>query len=189
MSASPEAGVPRSEGRPDLNRWLDQPAVRIVHWRGSRVEPGRLWEAARSIRLDQTRLLGRLVRWRIPGVGGECSFEQLFTSPPFLVLQDEGMTLLSGMVGRIWTLRRDYPMLTGSDEYRDWHQAGTAKVLFANWVRPRPRGGATVHSESRVQAYGRQGRVGLTAVRPLIRSFQGLVATDALTAVVRLAER
>jgi hypothetical protein len=31
--------------------------------------------------------------------------------------------------------------------------------------------------------------VGLTTVRPLIKTFQGLVATDALAAVVRLAER
>jgi hypothetical protein len=174
---------------PNLDQWLDRPAVRVVHRRPTKADPARLWEAARSIRLDQTRLLGRLVRWRIPGVSGQSSFEDLFTHSPFLVLQDEDMTLLSGLVGRIWTLRRDYPELSGSAAYRDWDRSGTARVLLANWVRAGAGGGAVLHSESRVQAYGVQGRVGLASVRPLIRGFQQLVSTDAMAAVVRLAER
>jgi hypothetical protein len=174
---------------PDLDPWLPRPAVRIVHQRSSRAEPDRLWQAAREIRLDQTRLLGRLVRWRIPGVPAHSSFEALFSGSPFLVLRDGDMALLSGMVGRIWTLRRDYPRLESPDEFRDWHRSGTAKVLFGNWVRGNPDGGATLTSESRVQAFGAQGRVGLASVRPLIATFQQLVSTDALAAAVRQAER
>ncbi len=163
--------------------------VRVVHRRVSKADPARLWEAARSIRLDQTRLLGRLIRWRIPGVSPQSSFEDLFTSYPFLVLQDEGMTLASGLVGRIWTLRRDYPRLSEREEYQDWDRAGTAKVLFGNWVVARHGGGAVLHSESRVQAYGVQGRLGLGSLRPLIATFQNLVSTDAMAAVIRRAER
>ena len=174
---------------PDLDPWLPNPSVRIVHTRGANADRERLWEAARSIRLDQTRLLGRLVRWRIPGVPARSSFRDLFTHPPFCLLHDEGFVLLTGLVGRIWTLRRDYPRLDGPGEFRDWNRPGTAKVLLANWVRPGPDGGATLHSESRVQAFGVQGRLGLAGVRPLIRSFQNLVATDAMAAAVREAER
>ena len=174
---------------PDLDQWLKRPAVRIRHDRRSRAEPERLWSAAQSIRLDQTRLLGRLVRWRIPGVPPQASFEDLFRHAPFCVLHDEGFALLSGLVGRIWTLRRDYPRLDGPEEFRDWNRPGTARVLLANWVRPGPDGGATLHSESRVQAFGVQGRLGLAGVRPLIATFQQLVSTDAMAAAVREAER
>lgn len=179
----------RSAPAPDLDPWLPHPAVRVVHRRSSHADADRLWQAARDIRLDQTRLLGRLVRWRIPGVPAHSSFEALFTGAPFLVLQDRDMALLSGMVGRIWTLRRDYPRLESPDEFRDWDRSGTAKVLFANWVHPNPDGGATLASESRVKAFGAQGRVGLASVRPLIATFQQLVSTDAQAAAVRQAER
>jgi len=174
---------------PNLDQWLDRPAVRVVHRRPTKADPARLWEAARAIRLDQTRVLGRLVRWRIPGVSPQSSFEELFTSSPFLALQHEDMTLVSGLVGRIWTLRRDYPQLSGIEDYQDWDRPGTAKVLLANWVVARDGGGAALHSETRVRAHGVQGRVGLASVRPLIAGFQQLVSTDAMAAAIRQAER
>ena len=43
-------------------------------------------------------------------------------------------------------------------------------------------------SEVRVQGFGVQGRVGITAVGPLVRRFEGLVGLEGLGAVVRLAE-
>src|SRR5438067_8015886 len=104
---------------PNLDQWLPDPSVRVVHARGANADPERLWEAARSIRLDQTRLLGRLVRWRIPGVPVHSSFQELFSQPPFCVLQEGRSALLSGLVGRIWTLRRDYPQVDGPEEYSD----------------------------------------------------------------------
>lgn len=174
---------------PNLDQWLDRPAVRVVHRRPTKADPARLWEAARSIRLDQTRLLGRLVRWRIPGVSGQSSFEDLFTHSPFLVLQDEDMTLLSGLVGRIWTLRRDYPRLADPEEFREWSTGGTARVLFANWVERTPSGRAALLSEVRVEAIGVQGRVGVAAVRPLVGTFGNLVGSDGIEAAVRRAER
>lgn len=173
---------------PDLDQWLPDPAVRVVHGRQSAARPDRLWRAARELRLADTRLLGRLIRWRIPGVAGASSFEQLFCNPPFTVLDEGELSLVSGLVGRIWTLRRDYPDLT-VDEYREWSGAGTAKVVYAHWVRPADRGRSELRSETRVQAFGAQGRLGLASVRPLIRAFEQLVGTDALAAAVRDAER
>ena len=48
----------------------------------------------------------RLVRWRIPGIPGDISFDELFRRPPFLLLEEHETSLMSGIVGRIWTLRR-----------------------------------------------------------------------------------
>ena len=144
--------------------------------------------AAKRVRLADTGRLGRLVRWRIPGLARDQGFDALFRESPFIVLQAGERALVSGLVGRIWTLRRDYPELTGADEFRGWSRRGTARVLFANWVATSGDGRAELCSEARVQAFGVQGRMGLAAVRPLVGRFQGLVGSEGLDAAVKLAE-
>lgn len=173
---------------PDLDAWMPEPALRVSHRRASRASADELWAAATQVRLNDTGLLGRLVRWRIPGLEGDEGFDALFREPPFTVLQDDERALVSGLVGRIWTLRRDYPQLNGADEFREWSRRGTARVVLANWVTPCDDGGAEVCSEVRVQALGPQGRVGITAVRTLVRRFEGLVGSEGLGAAVRRAE-
>ena len=79
----------QSSSPPDLDRWLPDPAIRVAHRREASASPDRLWEAARSVQLSDTRLLGRLVRWRIPGLPSDLTFDELFRSPPFLVLAEE----------------------------------------------------------------------------------------------------
>lgn len=173
---------------PKLDRWLPDPAIRVAHRRPSTAGPDQLWAAASTLLLPDTHLLGRLIRWRIPDVPADSSFEELFSSPPFTVLDQGERALVSGLVGRIWTLRRDYPSLDAED-FREWSSSGTAKVVFGHWVQPAADGRATLHSETRVRAFGAQGRVGLASVRPLIRAFEQLVGTDALAAAVRRAEQ
>jgi hypothetical protein len=175
-------------GLSSLDTWLAEPAVRVAHRRESSASPERLWQAASELRLRDTGLLGRLIRWRIPGVSANSSFQDLFRCPPFNVLEETELGLTSGLVGRIWTLRRDYPQLDGPGEYREWSRPGTAKVLFAHWVEAPANGRCAIRSEVRVESYGVQGRIGLTSVRPLIRAFHQLVATEALAAAVRRAE-
>jgi len=185
--------------RPDLDSWLERPAVRIQHRRETDVPAGELWAAACSVRLSDTRALGRLVRMRIPGLPAELSFDQMFRSPPFNVLEESEHALLSGLVGRIWTLRRDYPILRDPAEFRAWSARGTVRVLFANWVEPAPERavepavepaperGAILVSETRVSAVDRRGRIGLAAVRPLIASSHQLISREAINAAVRAA--
>ena len=140
--------------------------------------------------LDDSSLLGRLVRWRIPGLAGDPSFDHLFRHDPFLVLVGgRERSLVSGLVGRIWTLRRDYPQLTDPEEFRQWSARGTARVVFANWIEPMASGGAVLRSETRVQAFGAQARLGLATLRPVIRGFQQLIATDGIEEAVRRAEQ
>jgi hypothetical protein len=173
---------------PQLDMWLPAPAVRVAHRRESTASPERLWRATQEISLSETRLLGRLIRWRIPGLAREVSFDELFRQQPFTVLCEDDGLLVSGLVGRIWTLRRDYPELEGPDEFQQWSTPGTARVLFANWVEAAEHRGGALRSETRVEGFGAQGRLGLASVRPLIRGFQQLVANDAMAVAVRRAE-
>jgi hypothetical protein len=173
---------------PDLDRWLPEPTLRVVHERETDAPAERLWDAAQALRLREAGLLGRLIRWRIPGLAGDLAFGELFRGAPFVVLEDTPDALVSGLVGRIWTLRRDYPQLADPEEFRNWSKRGTARVVFANWLEAREGGRVALVSESRVQAFGAQGRLGLRAVRPLVRASHGLVGSDGISTAVRRAE-
>lgn len=181
--------TPRSEPSltPDLDGWLPNPSIRVSHRRESSASAERLWEAAQTVRLRDARRLGRLVRWRIPGLTADLTFDEMFRAPPFIVLHEEpGRLLVSGLVGRIWTLRRDYPELEDPEEFRTWHSSGTARVLFANWIEDGP---TEIHAEARVEAIGAQGRVGVAAVRPLVRAFGSLIGSDGIEVAARRAEQ
>lgn len=173
--------------RPDLDHWLEKPSLTVRHSREADADPDLLWEAACAVRLADTRLLGRLVRWRIPGIAAGTSFDELFRNPPFTVLEDGERALVAGLVGKIWTLNRDYPLLDEPEQFRAWSVRGTARVLFANWVEPADGDRSTLHSESRVRAVGAEGRLGLTAVRPFVAASQNLVLSDGIEAAVRRA--
>jgi len=175
--------------RPDLDDWLADPALCVSHRCEAAAGPAELWEAARTVRLADTRVLGRLVGWRIPGVAASMSYDELFRASPFAVLhQDEG-ALVSGLVGRIWTLRRDYPALSEPDEFRCWSARGTARVVFAHWVEPAGSKRAALVSEARVGVTDREGRLGLAVVRPLIAASNALIGSEAMVVAVRRAER
>jgi hypothetical protein len=174
---------------PDLDQWLPDPTLRIVHCRESSASADQLWAAAQAVRVSDTGLLGRLIRWRIPGIPGQLTLGELFRRPPFMVLDGEDdHALVSGLVGRIWTIRRDYPQLSDPEEFRRWREPGTARVLFANWLSEEADGSTKLTSEARVDSSGRRGRIGLAAVRPLIARFHGLVGSDGIAAAVRRAE-
>jgi hypothetical protein len=175
--------------KPDLDHWLADAAVRVAHRRESTASADELWQAARSVRLTDTALLGRLVRWRIPGLDRDMTFDGLFREPPFMALAEGERALVSGLVGRIWTLRRDYPQLDSPEDFLNWTVRGTSRVVLANWVEQSPDGRAALASEVRVQGLGSQGRVGVAAVRPIVRAFQNLVGSEGIGAAVRRAER
>jgi hypothetical protein len=140
------------------------------------------------VRLSDTRLLGRLIRWRIPGTSADQSFGVLFRTYPFTVLEEDDGLLISGLCGRIWTLARDYPDLAGPEAFRDWDRSGTVRVLFAHWVEPGEGNELELVSEARVQPVDSGAERRLRVLWALIAPFEGLVGTDALNAAVQRAE-
>jgi hypothetical protein len=171
-----------------LDDWLEDPAVTINHRRESSAVPGELWDATRSLTLGDTRMLGRLVRWRIPGTPSGITYDELFRSPPFTVLHEEKDGLVCGLVGRIWSLSRDYPVVAGPEEFRQWSAPGTVRVLFGNWVEPGEDGLSVLVSETRIAVTDREARAGLSVVRPLITGFHSLIASEAMSVAIRRAE-
>ncbi|HSO98021.1 MAG TPA: hypothetical protein VLP43_03645 [Solirubrobacteraceae bacterium] len=173
---------------PDLDRWLPEPGLQVHHERTAHADPDRLWAAARAVRVDQTGFLGRLIRWRLPGTPPELEFDALFRSAPFVVLDEGDHCVVSGMAGRIWTLRRDYPTLENPRAFVQWQRRGTVRVLFAHWVTSGGGGTSMLHSEVRVSAIGSRGSLGLRAVRPLVGRFHSLIGSEGIAAAVRVGE-
>lgn len=171
-----------------LDQWLPDPVIRTTHRRQARATSEALWDAATRIRLEQTRRLGRLVGWRIPGVRGSSTYHELFRAYPFSVLDESAHGLVSGLCGKIWTLARDYPALDGPDAFAAWDEPGTVRVAFAHGVTPLGDGRAELWSEARVQPVDTSARLRLKAVWAVVGPFERLVGAEPLALAVREAE-
>ncbi len=172
----------------ELDRWLPGAQVRTHHRRSARAEPDALWSAAATVRLDQTRTLGRLVRWRIPGTPGDRPFRDLLREYPFVVLDEGERWSLSGLAGRIWTLQRDYPRLDGAEDWCAWDERGTVRVLFGHWVDEGADGRSELISEARVRGCDVRAAARLRALWAVVGRFERLIGAEPLEAATRRAE-
>jgi hypothetical protein len=172
---------------PDLDAFLPHPAVRTRHARTAATGADALWQAALDVRLSETGGLGRLVRWRIPGTAGDQTYASLFRRYPFTLLDEGPRHAVSGLCGRIWTLARDYPALTGPEEFAAWAEPGTVRVLFGHWVRPNGDGTVELCSEARVEPVDGAAAVRLRALWAVIGRFEPLIAREPLALAARRA--
>jgi len=172
----------------DLDVWLAHPQVRTEHRRDASVPAARLWRAAQTVRVCDAPTLGRIVRWRIPGTPRELPYRELFRRYPFAVLDEGEQWSVSGLCGRLWTLRRDYPQIGGPADFLGWDEPGTVRVLFAHWIEPNGDGRSTLVSESRVQAVDRRARLRLRALWTAVGRFERLIGGEALKIAAKRAE-
>lgn len=163
--------------------------MRTRHQRSSDADPDDLWTAATRVRLQDTGRLGRLVRWRIPGLQPGMTYHELFRHYPFTVLEEGERFLVTGLCGRIWTLARDYPRLDGPEAFARWEKPGTVRVLFGHWVQSGAGGGAELVSEARVQPTDRTAAVRLRALWTVIGPFERLVGAEAIAAATGRSRR
>ena len=184
------AAAAANAGHPlNLDDWLPDPQVRTRHRRVARADPAELWRASESLRLRDTPVLGRAIRWRIPGTQADLRYGDFFRRYPFTTLHDDDQALVVGLAGRIWTLKRDYPRLDGPDDFMEWDRRGTVRVVFAHWVEPAGDGKAALVSEGRVQAVDRRSGLRLRAVWAAVGHFERFIGGEALRGATKRAER
>jgi hypothetical protein len=171
-----------------LDDWLPSATVRTRHRRAAAAPADDLWQAAVGVRLSDTRRLGRLVRWRIPGLAPDLTYHELFRAYPFCVLDEGPDRLVSGLCGRIWTLHRDYPRLS-AEQFAAWDEPGTVRVAFAHWVEPDGDGRAELVSEARVEPVDARARLRLKATWAVVGPFERLVGAEPLAHAAARAER
>jgi hypothetical protein len=172
----------------DLDRWLPDPQVRTRHQRLAHTDPARLWNAAETVRVCDAPMLGRAVRWRIPGTPRDLPYRDLFRRYPFTVVAEGDRWSMSGLCGRLWTLQRDYPRLEGAEDFLAWDRPGTVKVLLANWVESDGDGRALIVNESRVQPVDWGASLRLRALWLFMGRFERLIGGEVLRVAVRRAE-
>ena len=149
----------------------------------------RLWQAAETVQVCDAPTLGRVVRWRIPGTARNLPFRELFRRYPFAVLAEDEHCLVSGLCGRVWSLRSDYARIGGADDFLAWDEPGTVRVMFAHWVNEDGDGRSTLFSESRVAPVDRRARLRFRALWTALGGFERLIGGEALRVAVKRAER
>ena len=174
---------------PDLDAWLPDPQVRTLHRRSAEADADRLWEAAETVRLRDAPALGRAVRWRIPGTSSDLSFRELFRLYPFAAIAEGTRWSVSGMCGRIWTLRRDYPRIEGAEDFLAWEEPDTARVLLAHWIERDGPGQNALVSEARIKPVDREAGLRIRALWAVVGHFERLIDGEALRIAARRAER
>lgn len=172
----------------ELDAWLPRPAIRTRHRRTAAADPEALWAAAGAVRLDETRTVGRLVQWRIPGTPAHETYRELLARYPFVVLGEGERWSLSGLCGRIWTLNRDYPRLSGPEAFREWDDPGTVRVLFAHWVEPDEPGRSALVSEARVAPVDGRAALALRSLWLVVGVFERLIGAEPLALAARRAQ-
>jgi len=173
----------------DLDAWLPDPDIRTRHRRDAAADPDALWAAAREVRLDQTRTIGRLVRWRIPGVPPDQTFAGLLAHEPFAVLAEGERWSISGLCGRIWTPARDYPRIDHPAAFTAFAEPRSVRVLFAHWVLAGGDGASTIVSEARVAPTDRLAAARLRALWLVLGPFERLIGAEPLALAAARAER
>jgi hypothetical protein len=174
----------------DLDAWLPDPQIRTRHERTAHAAPDRLWDAAQAVRVCDAPTLGQLVRWRIPGTPRDLPYRDLFRRYPFALLDAGEHWSLSGMCGRIWTLRPDYPRIDGADAFHAWDEPGTVRVLVVHWVEPHADGNgrSTLVSETRVKPVDRRAGLRTRVLWAALGRFERLIGGEALRVAAGRAE-
>ena len=174
--------------QPNLDDWLARAPVRTHHRRSANCSPESLWEAASGVRLADTGTLARLVRWRIPGTPADVTYHEMFRRYPFTVLEEGERYSVSGLVGKIWTLQRDYPRLDGPEAFLGWDKRGTVQVVFGHWIEETGDGSCELVSEARVKPVDRFASVRLRALWSVVSPLQRFVGAEPLALAARRAE-
>ena len=171
----------------DLDAWLPDPQVRTFHRRSAKAPAEELWHAAESVQVCEARTLGRALRWRIPGTPRDIPFRDVFRRYPFAVLDEGDLWSVSGLCGKIWTLRRDYPRIESADEFLAWDRPDTVRVVLGHWVEE-DGDRATLVSETRIEPVDRRARLRTRALWTAIGGFERSIGGEVLRVAARRAE-
>jgi hypothetical protein len=171
----------------DLDELLPDAPVRTHHRRSSSASVDQVWDAACALRLSDTRRLGRLVRWRLPDTPADATFRELLRRYPFTLLDEGPRYSVSGMCGRIWTIRTDYPRLSGPADFVAWDEPGTVRVMFATWAQEGADGRVELCDEARVQPIDRAAALRLKLLWATVGRFEGLIGSEAISRALAVA--
>jgi hypothetical protein len=173
-----------------LDDWLPRHHAVTHHARRSRATPERLWDAARTVTVRETRTLRPIIAWRLGRYAppGDTPLRTVLASHPFHLLAEQGMVSLSGMAGKLWSLGDTFVRFDAAAAFRDWAEPGFCKVVVRHAVRA-DGGGSKIESEVRIWCTSRGAQVRFRPYWAFIGPFSRFIGSELLSAAVRRAER
>ena len=154
------------------------------------VPPARLWEAAQSVRVRDTRTLRPIIALRFGpyAPSADLTFRELFRRPPFALLEESEHCSISGLAGRLWALGDVFARLEGPEDYAAFADPGMAKVAVLHQVRPLGGDASEIVSEARVWCTNRSARLRFTPFWAVVGRFSIFIGLDLLATAVRRAQ-
>jgi hypothetical protein len=174
-----------------LDDWLPRHHARTHHARRSRATAERLWEAAQTVRVRETRTLRPIIAWRLGryAPAGDTPMRAVLASHPFHLLAEDGMVSVSGMGGKLWSLGDTFVRFDSPDAFRVWEEPGHCKVVVRHEVRARDGGGSEIDSEVRIWCTDRWAQLRFRPYWAFIGPFSRFIGPELLSAATRRAER
>jgi hypothetical protein len=174
-----------------LDDWLPDHHASTHHARRSAAAPERLWEAARTVQVRETRTLRPIIGWRMGryAPAGDASLNDVLARHPFVLLAEAGMVSVSGLAGRLWALGDTFVRFDGPEAFREWREAGHCKVAVRHEVVADGGGGSAILSDVRIWCTDRRAQLRFRPYWAFIGPFSHFVGSELLAAATRRAER
>ena len=165
--------------------------MRTHHARRSRATPERLWQAARTVPVRETRTLRPIIAWRLGryAPSGDAPVRDVLAAHPFHLLAEDGMVSVSGLAGKLWTLGDSFVRFESPDAFRAWAEPGYCKVAVRHEVRAAAGGGAEIASDVRIWCTDRRAQLMFRPYWAFIGPFSRFIGSELLSAATRRAER
>jgi hypothetical protein len=179
-----------ASGSLPLDDWLPEHHASTHHARRSAAAPERLWNAARTVQVRETRTLRPIIHWRLgryaPAPGA--ALYDVLSTHPFARLAEDGMVSVSGLAGKLWSLGDTFVRFDGPAAFRGWREPGFCKVAVRHEVVP-DGDGAEIRSDVRIWCTDRRAQLRFRPYWAFIGPFSHFVGSELLAAAARRAER
>lgn len=161
------------------------------HARRSRATPERLWRAARTVPVRETRTLRPIIAWRLGHYAppGDTPVSAVLAAHPFHLLAEDGMVSVSGLGGKLWSLGDTFVPFDDPAAFRAWAEPGYCKVAVRHEVAGRRGGGSEIVSDVRIWCTDWGAQLRFRPYWAFIGPFSRFIGSELLSAAVRKAER
>lgn len=181
------------DSRALITGWLGPSARRLQrHQVFVAAPPNRTYEAVQEVRLRDVPVVRVLFTLRRIPYAKDATLRRFFSTPPFLILQEDSpREIVFGVAGRSWRMRDGNtnvlrPMSPA--EFRAYADEGTMRAIANFRVDPK-NGGAQLSTETWVETHGAGASRRFAAYWLLIAPFSAMTRRAFLRAARQAAER
>jgi hypothetical protein len=174
-----------------MDDWLPEQHASTHHARRSGAAPERLWQAARTVQVRETRTLRPIIGWRLGDYAppADAPLYGVLSAHPFLLLAEQGTVSVSGLAGKLWALGDTFVRFEGPEQFRTWREPGFCKVVVRHAVRAHGGGGSEIVSDIGIWCTNRGAQLRFRPYWAFIGPFSRFIGSELLSAAVRRAER